>query len=108
MAALQFHPLPAGATATSPHLHVWAGAASSVDIGHALEPFGHAAVSLGGSFTRVGAQESVHVVAVLVNGVLYTSDVQPADDHPEELPGERGGKRMGGEKERREGDGEGG
>lgn len=68
-------------------LHM-AGAAASVDIWHTVEPLGHAAVSLGRSFTA-GAQESVHVVAVLANGIFNARDVQPADDHPEELQRDR-------------------
>lgn len=67
-----------------------AGAASSVDVWHTLEPLGHAAVTLGCSFTCVGAQEPVHVVTVLANAVFNASDVQPADDHPEELQREGG------------------
>lgn len=81
-------------------LHMLAGAASSVDVRHTLEPFGHAAMALGFSFTVAGVQESVHVVTILVNGIFYTSDVQPADDHPEELRRER----EGGTKRREEGD----
>lgn len=77
-----------------------AGAASSVDVRHTLEPLGHAAMALGFSFTVAGVQESVHVVTILVNGIFYTSDVQPADDHPEELRRER----EGGTKRREEGD----
>lgn len=95
----RLRPLPAG---PRQHLHPPHGA--SVDVGHTLEPFGHPAVTLGGSFAPVGAQESVHVVAVLADGVFHAGDVQPADDHPEELAvGGRGRdrKKMGGGKERR-------
>lgn len=66
-----------------------AAASSSVEIWHTLEPFGHAAMSLGCSFICARAQESIHVVTKLANGILHTSDVQPADDHPEELQRER-------------------
>lgn len=71
--------------------HMLAAAASSVKIGHTLEPLGHAAMALGCSFTGAGAQESIHVVTKLTNGIFHTSDVQPADDHPEELQREREG-----------------
>lgn len=99
-ALLRLRPLPAG-----PQQHLYPPHVSSVDVGHTLEPFGHPAVTLGGSFARVGPEESVHVVAKLADGVFHAGDVQPADDHSEELPVERGRgrdtKKMGGGKERR-------
>lgn len=42
---------------------------------------------LGLPLQAVGVQQPVHVVAVLTDGVLHASDVQPADYHAEELGG---------------------
>lgn len=75
-------------------------AAPSVDVRHAIKPLGDAAVMFGRSLSLTGAQETVHVVTKLTDGVFNTGDVQPADDDPEELRGGREGEKSENQRER--------
>lgn len=61
--------------------------ARSVDLRHANATFGHSALLLGcpEATTVHCVQQSILVVTKLSNGILHPRDVEPANDHTEEL-----------------------